>query len=59
MRLIKIDPWMGSAGIDRKKVRCVYFDYLDGKPGAVNLYYGAYMSQYDWAHGNNLFKPGK
>jgi two-component SAPR family response regulator len=55
---ILIQGW-GVLGIDRKKVRCDYFDYLDGKPGAVNLYYGAYMSQYDWAHGNNLLKPGK
>ena len=55
---ILIKGW-GVLGIDRKKVRCDYFDYLDGKPGAVNLYYGAYMSQYDWAHGNNLLKPGK
>ena len=50
---------LGVLGIDRKKVRCDYFEYLDGKPGAVNLYYGAYMSQYDRAHGNNLLKPGK
>ena len=49
----------GVLGIDRKKVRCDYFDYLDGKPGAMNLYHGAYMSQYDWAQGNNLLKTGK
>ncbi len=55
---ILIQGW-GVLGIDRKKVRCDYFDYLDGKPGAVNLYYGAYMSQYDWAQVHNLLKTDK
>ena len=54
---ILIKGW-GVLGIDRKKVRCDYFDYLDGKPGALNLYHGVYMSQYDWAYGNSLSKPG-
>ena len=55
---ILIRGW-GVLGIDRRKVRCDYFDYLDKKPGALNLYQGAYMSQYDWAQGHNLFKVGK
>ena len=54
---ILIKGW-GVLGIDREKVRCDYFDYLDGKPGALNLYHGVYMSQYDWAYGNSLSKPG-
>ena len=44
----------GVMGIDRKEVRCDYFDYLDGKPGALNLYKGVYMSQYEWAKGKRL-----
>jgi two-component SAPR family response regulator len=44
----------GVMGIDRKEVRCDYFDYLDGKPGALNLYKGAYMSQYEWASGKKI-----
>ena len=47
---ILVRGW-GVLGINRKEVRCDYFDYLDGKPGALNLYKGAYMSQYDWARG--------
>jgi two-component SAPR family response regulator len=43
----------GVMGINRKAVRCDYFEYLDGKPGALNLYKGAYMSQYEWAKGKN------
>ena len=39
----------GKLGIDRSKVRCDYFDYLDGDPRALNQYRGVYMSQYDWA----------
>ena len=55
---ILIRGW-GVLGIERKKVRCDYFDYLDGKPGALNLFQGAYMSQYDWAQGYNLLKVRK
>ncbi len=51
---ILISGW-GVLGIDRKKVRCDYFDYLDGKPGSLNLYRGAYMLQYDWAKRNHIF----
>ncbi|MBP3872147.1 MAG: response regulator [Lachnospiraceae bacterium] len=45
---ILINVW-GKLGINREKVRCDYFDYLDGNPRAVNQYKGAYMLQYDWA----------
>ena len=51
---ILVSGW-GVLGIDRKKVRCDYFDYLDGKPGSLNLYRGAYMLQYDWAKRNHMF----
>ncbi len=45
---ILIKDW-GKLGINRKKVRCDYFDYLDGDPRALNQYKGVYMSQYEWA----------
>ena len=45
---ILITGW-GVMGINRKKVRCDYYDYLDGNPTALNQYRGAYMTQYDWA----------
>ena len=47
---VLVSGW-GVMGINRKEVRCDYFDYLDGKPGALNLYKGVYMSQYEWARG--------
>ena len=47
---ILINGW-GKLGINRDKVRCDYFDYLDGKPKAVNQYKGIYMQQYEWACG--------
>ena len=47
---VLVSGW-GVLGINRKEVRCDYYDYLDGKPGALNLYKGAYMSQYEWARG--------
>ncbi|MBQ9607373.1 MAG: response regulator [Lachnospiraceae bacterium] len=50
---ILVKGW-GVLGIDRKKVQCDYFDYLDGKPSALNLYKGVYMSQYDWAQRNKF-----
>ncbi len=45
---ILIRGW-GKLGINRDKVRCDYFDYLDGDPQALNQYKGAYMQQYQWA----------
>ncbi len=45
---ILIKGW-GKLGINREKVRCDYFDYLDGDPEALNQYKGAYMLQYHWA----------
>ncbi|MBQ7558004.1 MAG: response regulator [Lachnospiraceae bacterium] len=44
----------GVMGVNRKEVSCDFFDYLDGKPGALNLYKGAYMSQYEWARKKKL-----
>lgn len=45
---ILIKGW-GSLGINRAKVRCDYFDYLDGMPEAINRYKGIYLLQYPWA----------
>ena len=45
---ILIKAW-GKLGIDRKKVRCDYFDYLEGNPRVLTQYKGAYMLQYNWA----------
>ena len=45
---ILIKDW-GKLGVDRNKLYCDYYEYLKGNPSTVNLYKGAYMSQYDWA----------
>lgn len=39
----------GKIGIDREKVDCDYYEWLDGKFYAVNLYQGEYMAQYGWS----------
>ena len=50
---ILLKAW-GKLGIRREKVRCDYFDYLDGKPKALNQYKGDYMLQYAWAQATHL-----
>lgn len=35
--------------VDRKKIKCDYYDFLDGIPYAINAYHGEYMSQYSWS----------
>ncbi len=50
---ILIKSW-GRLGIKREKIKCDYFEYLDGKPGSLNLYKGAYMLQYGWAKPTHL-----
>ena len=45
---ILIKSW-GKLGIQREKLLCDYYEYLDGNPDALNLYRGAYMQQYNWA----------
>lgn len=39
----------GSLGIDMTKVSCDYYEYLEGRPLAINAWRGEYMSQYPWA----------
>lgn len=38
-----------GASIIKDKIRCDYYDYLDGKPEGINAYKGEYMQQYSWA----------
>ena len=39
----------GKIGIAKDLIACDYYDYLDGKPEAINNYRGEYMTQYSWA----------
>ena len=39
----------GKIGIVRENVDCDYYDWLDGKSYAVNVYRGEYMAQYSWS----------
>ncbi len=57
---ILINEWNQFA-IDKSKVSCDYFDFLDGASAAVNAYHGEYMSQYPWAEETNsiLFEKSK
>lgn len=38
----------GEIGIDKEKVVCDYFDWLEGKAEGINAYRGEYMQQYSW-----------
>lgn len=40
-------------GIVKEKVDCDYYDWLDGKIYAINLYRGEYMAQYSWGEITN------
>lgn len=35
--------------LNRKEVKCDYYDYLQGKESAIRAFHGEYMSQYSWA----------
>ncbi|MDY3793122.1 MAG: hypothetical protein SOZ56_11725 [Oscillospiraceae bacterium] len=39
----------GEIGIDKSRVVCDYFDWLEGKAEGINAYRGEYMQQYSWA----------
>lgn len=45
---ILVKGW-GKLGIQKDKILCDYFEYIDGNPSSMNLFTGAYMTQYDWA----------
>lgn len=38
----------GEIGIDKSRVVCDYFDWLEGKAEGINAYRGEYMAQYSW-----------
>ena len=39
----------GMIAINKEAVDCDYYDFLENKPYAVNLYRGEYMIQYSWS----------
>ncbi len=43
-----IQRW-GRLGIDKDMVSCDFYDWIEGKPEAINAYWGKYMYQYSWA----------
>jgi len=43
--------------IDPDKVKCDYFDFLNGDIDAVNAYHGQFMTQYTWSEYSGLNKP--
>lgn len=45
---IIVNSW-GKMAIDRKKVSCDYYDWLDGTANGINSYQGEYMTQYPWS----------
>ena len=45
---ILIKGW-NTLAVDTEKFHCDYYDYLAGKPDAINRYRGEYMYQYSWA----------
>ena len=48
-----ISKQWGKIGIVREMVDCDYYDWLDSKISAVNLYRGEYMTQYSWGEFTN------
>ncbi len=40
---------MGEIGIAKERVKCDYYDWLDGDPEAVKAFNGEYMEEYSWA----------
>lgn len=45
----------GKIGIDASKIKCDYYEYLDGEAQAINCYLGEYMVQYSWGEETNAF----
>ena len=39
----------GFLGLDTSLISCDYWDYINNKPGAKELFHGEYMTQYSWA----------
>ena len=40
---------MARAAIVPAKIKCDYYDFLEGQPTAINAFMGEYMLQYSWA----------
>ena len=51
---IFIQQW-GRLGIVPEKVSCDFYDWMAGRPEALNAYLGKYMSQYEWAELTNAW----
>ena len=45
---VLINDWQ-RRGIRADRVDCDYYDWKKGKPWAINVYQGEYMTQYSWA----------
>lgn len=43
-----VNKW-GGCGINTDMIDCDYYDWIAGKPYAINAYRGEYMAQYSWA----------
>lgn len=43
----------GMIAIVPDQISCDYYDWLDGKPSAINAYRGEYMVQYSWSEFTN------
>ena len=39
----------GRMAVNRRQLRCDYYDWLDGTNGMKHTFRGEYMSQYAWA----------
>lgn len=48
-----ISSGYAKIGIVKEKVDCDYYDWLDSKIYAINLYHGEYMAQYSWSEITN------
>lgn len=47
-RDVVVQQW-GGMGIDRQRVGCDYYEWLDGTVEGLNAFNGEYMSQYSWS----------
>ncbi|MBQ1311490.1 MAG: response regulator [Blautia sp.] len=43
----------GKIGVLKDKISCDYYDWIEGKPYALNAYHGEYMTQYSWGEITN------
>lgn len=43
-----VQNW-GKLKVDKEKLRCDLYDFLDGKPAAISMFNGCYMLGYNWA----------